>query len=200
MCIAGKQTPLKLSSTKAASGVDAKFGEWTGTTASFGFVEYTFKAFANHPNVAVATATFPADVDTSGCGSNSDLTTHFPAWSTTAARGADLHTLSWRGDVMSTTAAAKGLDALGANGLDCGPVASTDPENGNTLVWSTLDSHKIVPQMTANGQSLPVSPTTLPLPKLADTAGDRLSARLRASRQYPAVSSRCSSSPPMCMC
>ena len=33
---------------------------------------------------------------------------------------ADLHTLSWRGDVIGTTAAAKGLGNLGNSGLDCG--------------------------------------------------------------------------------
>ena len=27
-------------------------------------------------------------------------------------------------------------------------MVSTDPDNGNTLVWSTLDSHKIFPQTT----------------------------------------------------
>ena len=42
---------------------------------------------------------------------------------------------------------------LGASGLDCGPVASTDPSTGSTLVWSTLDSHKIFPQSTDNATS-----------------------------------------------
>ena len=68
-----------------------------------------------------------------------------------AAMATDLYTLSWRGQVLATTAAAKGLSRLGANGLDCGPVVSTDPSTGSSLVWSTLDSHKIVPQTTANG-------------------------------------------------
>jgi hypothetical protein len=65
--------------------------------------------------------------------------------------GSTLHTLSWRGGVIATTAAAKGLDNLKANGLDCGPVVSTEASTGNTLVWSTLDTHKIVPQQTKNG-------------------------------------------------
>ena len=61
-----------------------------------------------------------------------------------------LHTLSWRGGVIATTAAAKGLGNLGATGLDCGPVVSTDPTTTDTLVWSTLNSHKIVPQETTS--------------------------------------------------
>jgi len=66
---------------------------------------------------------------------------------------AGLHTLSWRGGVIGTTAAAKGLAALGASGLDCGPVVSTDASSADkaTLVWSSLTSHKILPQRTKNG-------------------------------------------------
>ena len=51
--------------------------------------------------------------------------TNFPEFDTSAARGGDLHTLSWRGGVIETTAAALGLQKLGASGLDCGPVVST---------------------------------------------------------------------------
>lgn len=105
LCVEGKQVQLTLASTTKASGTDAKFGKWTGTTASYGDVEYTFKAFQDHANVAVGTVSFPNDLNTTGCGSNSDLTTHFPEWSTTAARGADLHTLSWRGDVRQANLA-----------------------------------------------------------------------------------------------
>ena len=32
----------------------------------------------------------------------------------------------WRAGVISITAVAKGLNGLGATGLDCGPVVSTD--------------------------------------------------------------------------
>ena len=82
------------------------------------------------------------------------ISTRFPEFSTTSAKASSLHTLSWRGGGIATTAAALGLEKLGANGLDCGPVVSTEPETGATLVWSTLDSHKndkIVPQTTVNG-------------------------------------------------
>ena len=55
-----------------------------------------------------------------------------------SARAPALDTLSWRGGVIGTTAAARGLANLGvpaAGCLDCGPVASTDPATGATLVW-----------------------------------------------------------------
>ena len=98
-------------------------------------------------------ASFPNGLNTSGCGSNKQLSTQFPAIDTNAAASAVLDTLSWRGGVIDTTAAAKGLNALGANGLDCGPVVSTNSSAAGrpTLVWSTLDNHKIVPQQTTNG-------------------------------------------------
>jgi hypothetical protein len=136
-------------------GSDA-FGVWTGTTASFAAVggasmDLTFKAYAARPSVVVGTASFPTNISTAGCGGNTDLSTRFPAFSTTAGRAADLHTLSWRGDVIATTAAATGLGALGNSGLDCGPVVSTDPTTRITLVVSTLDNHKIIPQKTEDG-------------------------------------------------
>lgn len=156
LCVAGKQLPLALNGTSAASGSDA-FGAWTGTTASFAAagggagMHLTFKAYAAKPSVVVGTASFPTTISTAGCGANTDLSTHFPSFSTTAGRAAELHTLSWRGDVIATTAAATGLGALGNSGLDCGPVVSTDPVTRVTLVVSTLDNHKILPQQTANG-------------------------------------------------
>jgi hypothetical protein len=140
ICVKGKQIALKLAATAAVSGTD-KVGAWTGVKASFAAaagqtaaVDYTFKTYAATPDVAVGLASFPVAIDTSGCGSNLELSTHFPSFDTAAGRAASLHTLSWRGGVIGTTAAAKGLGNLGANGLDCGPVASTDPTTGNTLV------------------------------------------------------------------
>jgi hypothetical protein len=153
VCIGGKQTQLKLTGTKASSGSD-KFGAWTGTTASYSAggaaVDYTFQSYASKPGTMVGTATFPKTINTAGCGGNGDLSTHFPEFSTTAAEAANLHMLSWRGGVIATTAAAKGLGNLGASALDCGPVVSTDPATGNTLVVSTLTHHKIFPQKTQN--------------------------------------------------
>jgi|EP01046_Picozoa_sp_COSAG06_P017525 hypothetical protein len=155
LCVAGKQLALTLKSTSAASGSDA-FGAWSGTTASFttaggaaaAVMDVTFKLYTKS-TVVVGTASFPTAISTAGCGANTDLSTQFPAFSTSAGRATELHTLSWRGDVIATTAAATGLGPLGASGLDCGPVASTDPETGVTLVISTLDNHKILPQKTS---------------------------------------------------
>jgi len=95
-----------------------------------------FSRYAAHPELVVGTASFPLGLDTAGCGTNKQLSTQFPSFNTTAAQAALLHTLSWRGGVIATTAAATGLGNLGANGLDCGPVVSTDSVAGKTLVCS----------------------------------------------------------------
>lgn len=151
------QTTLALKGTPSAASGSDKFGVWTGTAATYTSsapavtATYTFKHYASKPQIAVATASFPDGLDTSHCGTNEQLSTHFPAFDTTAAMAPNLNTLSWRGGVIATTAATRGLGKLGANGLDCGPVVSTNPSTGATLVWSTLDYHKIVPQSTANG-------------------------------------------------
>jgi hypothetical protein len=153
VCVSGKPTELAFTGTKASSGTD-KLGAWTGVTASYSTgdtaVDYTFQSYASAPGTMIGTASFPKTIP-SACGPNSALSTHFPEFSTTAAMAADLHTLSWRGGVIATTAAAKGLGNLGASGLDCGPVVSTDPATGDTLVVSTLTHHKIFPQKTSNG-------------------------------------------------
>ena len=112
VCVGGTQTQLATAGTKAAAGTD-KFGAWTGTTTSYSGtgaeMDVTFKAYAAKPSIVVGTASFPKGFSTKGCGSNEQLSTHFPEFSTTAAMAADLHTLSWRGGVIATTAAAKGL-------------------------------------------------------------------------------------------
>jgi hypothetical protein len=143
--------------------------------------------YASRPDIAVGTASFPLGLDTSNCGDNTGLSARFPAFSTSAAQAKTLHTLSWRGEVIEDTVAAMGLDALGAKGLDCGPVVSTlrkaststsstsstssasgstsisntinnnetddddDAPTTTSLVWSTLNAHKIVPQQTTGG-------------------------------------------------
>ena len=157
VCVAGTQAPLTLQGTLPAAGSD-KFGAWAGVMASFvssgtpqAVVAYTFKHYPAQPSLAVASAEFPKGLDTRGCGRNDQLSTQFPAFDTSAAQAALLHTLSWRGTALSLTKSAKGLHALGANGLDCGPVVSTEPNTGTTLVWSTLDAHKIVPQQVPGG-------------------------------------------------
>ena len=154
VCIAGELKKLRLVSAAAASGSDG-IGDWKGPTLTLAAapahavaMAITFKHYVRMPNVSVATATFPAGLATAGCGSNVDLSTSFPAFRTQAGRASSLHTLSWRGQVLSNTAASMGLGALNASGLDCGPVVSTEPSTGTTLVWSTLTSHKILPQRT----------------------------------------------------
>ena len=163
LCVRGRRAAATLTGQLVpASGHDS-FGRWNGTTASYTLdkdassvsagaahvdVTLTFQHYADLPGIAVATASFPSGLDTSGCGANTELSTGFPSFDTSAARAASLHTLSWRGEVISKTVAALGLEQLGANGLDCGPVVSTDPDTGHSLVWSTLSSHKIVPQQT----------------------------------------------------
>ena len=156
VCSAGADVSLAFSGTKDAKGHDA-FGDWAGTTASYLNasirMDITFKRYAAASNFLVGTASFPAGLNTSGCGSNQQISTRFPSFNTSAARASTLDTLSWRAGVISITAVAKGLDGLGATGLDCGPVVSTDSSVAGrpTVVWSTLDNHKIVPQETANG-------------------------------------------------
>ena len=156
VCSAGADVSLAFSGTKDAKGHDA-FGDWTGTTASYNNasirMDITFKRYTAASNFLVGTASFPAGLNTSGCGSNQQISTRFPSFNTSAARASTLDTLSWRAGVISITAVAKGLNGLGATGLDCGPVVSTDSSVAErpTVVWSTLDNHKIVPQETANG-------------------------------------------------
>ena len=161
VCVNGQRVLLQFvhASFRSTSGSDQTFGKWTGLSANFehkagstsATMVATFKMYSGLPNVAVATASFPFGLRTSRCGRNTDLSTSFPSFRTNAARAPSLHTLSWRGQVLETTASATGLDHLGATGLDCGPIASTDPSSGKTLVWSSLTSHKVLPQRTADG-------------------------------------------------
>eukprot|EP00756_Hemistasia_phaeocysticola_P044960 Hpha_TRINITY_DN18735_c0_g1::TRINITY_DN18735_c0_g1_i1::g.47372::m.47372 len=158
VCVGGDSVTLSPTGSKPASGTD-KFGTWTGTATSYessspkALMELVFKQYANMPQLVVGTASFPHGLNTSNCGSNEDLSTQFPAFNTSAAQATSVYTLSWRSGVIAVTAAAKGLEKLGANGLDCGPVASTliAGSSRTTLVWSSLDSHKILPQKTTGG-------------------------------------------------
>ena len=96
VCISGKQTVLPFVSSAAASGTD-KFGAWTGNTASYGgggvvdvasssTMDITFKHYAAMPALVVGTASFPAGLDTSHCGSNDVPSTNFPAFDTNKAQ------------------------------------------------------------------------------------------------------------------
>ena len=169
VCDRGVQRTLTLSSVAPANGVDSHFGQWTGTRATWSSssrpisIAYTFQAFSAHPSVGVAKMTFTTPLNTSGCGPNTALSSRFPSFDTSALRATSNHFLSWRGAVMDITKASSGLGALGASGLDCGPVVSKLPGRRaqNALVWSTLDSHKILPQQTTRGSySIGLAPMT----------------------------------------
>lgn len=120
VCVAGVSTPLTLRGTKAVSGKDA-FGPWTGVSVSWGgagnvSAVYTFQSYASRPSTVVATASFPAGLDTSNCGSNTQGSTAFPAFSVNDAQAPTLDFVTWRG----TTAGAawsSGLSALKNNGI-----------------------------------------------------------------------------------
>ena len=121
VCVGGQHVSLPFRGANTSHGSD-QFGTWTGTTASYSStspaaeLHLTFKQYAARPELVVATASFPSGLDTSNCGTNTHLSTRFPSFDVSAAMAPTLHTLSWRGQVLATTAAAKGLGILGANG------------------------------------------------------------------------------------
>ena len=161
LCVGGKAEPLFFVSSAPASGIDA-MGAWTGTmhtlSSSLSGVQVTntFKEYAASPSVLIATAAFPDGVDVSGtsvaCGGVNDVRTQFPSFDTSAAAAPNLGYFSWRNYALSALPAAVGLTALGQNSLDAGPVvAFLQPEPGvphPSLVWSSLDYHKVVTQVT----------------------------------------------------
>lgn len=161
LCVGGAPQPLAFVETLPAAGADA-FGAWTGvatTRATAGGVRVveTLKAYAAAQNILVATASFPDGVDAdagASCGGNANIRTEFPRFDTTAAAAPELGFLSWRGSALDNTATSVGLAALGQNSLDSGPVVAFRPPMPGVphpvLVWSTLDAHKIVTQVTTS--------------------------------------------------
>jgi len=161
VCVRGASTPLKLVSSAPISGSDQGFGAYTGVAFTFATADaaaapvvLSSRSYAGSGTpfalgVAVLNAAFPAGLDTSGCpGGNAAPSTHFPSFSTTAGLAPSLGYLSWRSMASGTTVVARGLGPLNQAGLDAGPVVATDAASGASLVWSTLDSHKIVVQAT----------------------------------------------------
>jgi hypothetical protein len=141
LCVGGTTVSLAVASIQAVSGSD-KFGPWTGTavglTASSVNATYTFKTYADSPSLAVLTATFPSGVDTSGCGSNTAVSTHFPSFDTSAAAAPSLTWVSWKGSTLPAHAGT-GLGTLSANALDVGPAVLSDGSpQSRTLILSTL--------------------------------------------------------------
>ena len=152
-------TPLTYHSKQAATGTDA-IGPWKGTVVTFTsgstpVVEHTYKQYTAVPEAAVVTVKYLTNLDTrSICdgGAAGNITyintvvgAEALALNTTAGGLVNmLRTLTWaRGLSMQ---ASTGLASLGTGGIQAGPVISTDPHSETTLVWSTLDSHKVVPQ------------------------------------------------------
>lgn len=163
VCVRGAAVPLSFVSSAPTAGVDVGLGAYTGVAYTFATADagaapvvLSSRTYASSGTpfalgVAVLTAAFPAGLDTSGCGGSSTPSTRFPAFSTSAALAPTLGYLSWRGTALGTTVAVRGLNALNQGGLDAGPVVATDEASGASLVWSTLDSHKIVVQATGGG-------------------------------------------------
>lgn len=164
LCVGGVAQPLVFRSALPATGADA-FGAWVGTsvtrsTSDGTRIVETFKTYASSPSILVATASFPDGVDADGgaaCGGVAGTRTTFPVFDTSAASAPSLGYVSWRGAALGTTEFAVGLNNLEQGSLDHGPVVAFLPPFPGVphpgLVWSTLDSHKIVTQVTSASTS-----------------------------------------------
>lgn len=107
----------------------------------------TLKQYDASKGVASLTASFPSGLDASGCTSKSTLNSA-PAFNMTAELADSLSFVTWKGTALSDTPTSQGLSGLKAGGLDNGPLVAvqSDSSNGGLtgLVWSTMNSHKIV--------------------------------------------------------
>ena len=158
VCIKGRTTRLVLTAQHAVHGVDA-LGQWTGTMLTFRLhaglgpanaaaavvAEHTLKKYAALPYAAVITVRYPQTLNTSSCGTVDTVAAEVLALNTSAT--SELRVLSWGGGL--SLRAATGLAGLHTDGIKSGPVVSVGGKH--TLVWSTLDSHKVVPQQNAAG-------------------------------------------------
>lgn len=171
VCVDGTSVSLVFDKIGNVDGND-NFGSWEGVEVTWKTntpepksVIQTFKSYPSLANVAVLTSSFPDGLSTAQCGSKTQQSTRFPTFDVAAFQAETLSFLTWRGGVLSDTAITKGLGALNAGSspfqLDSGPVVSFD-SSGNSVVWSTLDSHKIVLQSTTG------STATVPLTALWD--------------------------------
>jgi hypothetical protein len=173
VCTGGVNAQLVQIERSASSGSDL-VGEWTGTTISFGrmpadlmggatsdaLVEHTLKHYTAVPSAAVLTTRYLQSIDTSGkCqqktsdkypGTENSVVAEALALNTSFESGARLQVMSW-GHHLDLKATRQGLGSLPIDSILDGPVVSVDPVAGKTLVWSTLDSHKIVPQQSSGG-------------------------------------------------
>eukprot|EP01050_Picozoa_sp_SAG11_P000919 SAG11_NODE_34_length_22265_cov_11.264730_5_plen_281_part_00 len=176
ICFRGVQTTLSEMSRSASSGSD-RVGQWTGTTIRFGkppadqsqlgggespdvLVEHMLKHYAAAPNAAVLMARYLKTINTTGCqrqktsdkypGAENAVVAEALALNTSFEPGAALQIMSW-GHHLDLKATGQGLGSLPIDTILDGPVVSVDSIAGKTLVWSTFDSHKVVPQQNSGG-------------------------------------------------
>eukprot|EP01043_Picozoa_sp_COSAG02_P070922 COSAG02_NODE_12753_length_1499_cov_12.516429_2_plen_283_part_01 len=170
ICVGGiTRTLTKFQSGAASSGSD-EVGDWMGVSTAFGvedgalgvepgaLVEQTLKRYKAVPTAAVLTTRFLRSIDTSGCSKHVDkypnpdnsVVAEALALNTSFHAGRQLQIMSW-GHHLDLKATGRGLVSLSIDSVLDGPVVSHDREAGQTLVWSTLDSHKVVPQQNSGG-------------------------------------------------
>ena len=173
VCINGNvSVPLVLKIIRPASGKDA-LGTWTGLEAVFEAAPATrvVFTFAARGSFVVLTAGFPDGLDTRACGTNVQLSTRFPAFDSAAHMAPSLNYVSWRDTALGTTLATRGLSGMARKpGLDLGPIIGSEFDGragATSVMWSTLDRHKIVVQSTdADGvYAMGVSAAVPSLPK-----------------------------------
>lgn len=144
LCVSGSQVTLSVVSTQPAAGSD-NFGSWTGSSIALAsaspaaHVVYTFKSYVDSPGIVVLTASFPEGVNTTGCGSNTAVSTRFPSFDTAGAAAPNLAWVSWKG-VTAPSVAGRGLGTMITGALDIGPAVLYDSSSPatSTLVLSTL--------------------------------------------------------------
>ena len=159
VCTNGKRVPSKFVSKYVANGTDA-FGDWTGETLVYSPAnnvldrfEITFQKYVSDSSVVVGRLYFPNGLNTAGCGLKTDQAgPQFPVFNTSKAKSPSLSIVSWESEAVGIIRSTTGLAYLNRGVLDDGPVVSSDSTKPATLVWSTLDNHKIITQNNINGQ------------------------------------------------
>ena len=160
----GDTTLIYHSMQAGVAGLD-RLGRWHGTEVFYtmaagtrAIVKYTYKQYATVTGAAVVTVTYLSDIDTAevcrdggATGTVRDIGVvagaEALALDTAAGLAPTLETLTWgRGLNMEPST---GLRMLRSEGIQAGPVVSSDATSTSktTLVWSTMDSHKVVPQV-----------------------------------------------------
>lgn len=162
LCVGGAYRQLTLAASGSSSGSDA-FGDWSGQTLTWTTAApapvvrttWTFKQYASRPGLTVVTEAFPDGIPGTGCSSSpANVSSRFPAFSTSGGLAPSLSILSWANNAVQDTLTVTGLGSLPRGQLDDGPVVAFALPLGAasaSVVWSTLDAHKIVTQVHVNG-------------------------------------------------